>query len=38
LIAASGWGLFFEDINQAIEDSEKGITIKPIIKIGEYKG
>jgi len=28
----------FEDINQAIEDSEKGITIKPIIKIGEYKG
>lgn len=28
----------FEDINQAIEDSEKGITIKPVILIGEYKG
>ncbi|PWJ96814.1 aryl-alcohol dehydrogenase [Flavobacterium araucananum] len=26
----------FEDINRAIEDSEKGITIKPVIKIGEY--
>lgn len=28
----------FENINQAIQDSEKGITIKPVIKIGEYKG
>jgi aryl-alcohol dehydrogenase len=28
----------FEDINQAIEDSEKGFTIKPVILIGEYKG
>lgn len=27
----------FEDINQAISDSETGKTIKPIIKIGEYK-
>lgn len=27
----------FEDINQAIEDSEKGITIKPVIRIGAYK-
>ncbi|TWI45216.1 aryl-alcohol dehydrogenase [Pseudomonas duriflava] len=25
----------FEDINQAAEDSEKGITLKPVIKIGE---
>ncbi|MFU4699477.1 NAD(P)-dependent alcohol dehydrogenase, partial [Pseudomonas aeruginosa] len=24
----------FEDINQAAEDSEKGITLKPIIRIG----
>ncbi|MBI3233072.1 MAG: NAD(P)-dependent alcohol dehydrogenase [Bacteroidetes bacterium] len=27
----------FEDINQAIEDSEKGRTIKSVLKIGEYK-
>lgn len=27
----------FEDINQAIEDSESGKTIKPVILIGEYK-
>lgn len=27
----------FEDINQAIEDSETGKTIKPVILIGEYK-
>ncbi len=26
----------FEDINQAIEDSESGKTIKPVILIGEY--
>jgi len=26
----------FEDINQAIEDSENGKTIKPVILIGEY--
>lgn len=28
----------FEDINQAIQDSETGKTIKPIVLIGEYKG
>lgn len=28
----------FEDINQAIEDSESGKTIKPVILIGEYQG
>jgi Zn-dependent alcohol dehydrogenase len=27
----------FEDINQAIEDSEKGRTIKSVLKIGEYR-
>ncbi|WP_292009166.1 hypothetical protein [Chryseobacterium sp.] len=27
----------FEDTNQAIEDSETGKTIKPVILIGEYK-
>ena len=27
----------FEDINQAIDHSEKGITIKPVIMIGEYR-
>lgn len=27
----------FEDINQAIQDSEEGRTIKPVILIGEYK-
>lgn len=26
----------FEDINQAVEDSEKGRTIKAVLKIGEY--
>lgn len=26
----------FEQINQAIEDSEKGLTIKPVIQIGTY--
>ncbi len=26
----------FEDINQAVEDSEKGRTIKSVLKIGEY--
>lgn len=26
----------FEDINKAIEDSEKGISIKPVIMIGDY--
>jgi aryl-alcohol dehydrogenase len=28
----------FEDINQAIDDSEHGRTIKPVILIGEYNG
>lgn len=28
----------FERINQAIEDSETGITIKPVLLIGNYKG
>ncbi len=27
----------FEDINQAIEDSESGKTIKPVILVGEYE-
>lgn len=27
----------FEDINQAIQDSEEGRTIKPVILIGEYE-
>ncbi|MDR2283667.1 MAG: NAD(P)-dependent alcohol dehydrogenase [Sphingobacterium sp.] len=28
----------FEDINQAIADSETGVTIKPVLLIGDYKG
>lgn len=27
----------FEDINQAIEDSESGKAIKPVILIGQYE-
>lgn len=27
----------FQDINQAIEDSESGKTIKPVILIGDFK-